>query len=210
MEKLAITVMNRKGGTGKTTIASILTQLAISDNKRVIAYDLDEQRNLTDTLVALGIDNIRHQLGKHDEDEDTDVFILDCPPSLSSTTMEAIDFADIVLIPIRPDSYSLANLDILYDEIGKIGKVQQQAALVKNGFNQTLASTQIEGLIQSRGFPVAGRLPQNQRIINNIAQGTSWSRGMPWDQQASFCQLYKRIIIAFERMLGNDVEGMWK
>ena len=210
MEKLAVTVMNRKGGTGKTTIASILTQLAISDNRRVIAYDLDEQRNLTDTLVALGVENIRHQLGKHDEDEDIDIFILDCPPSLSPITMEAIEFADIVLIPIRPDSYSLANLDILYDEIGKIGKVQQQAALVKNGFNQTLASTQIEGLIQSRGFPVAGRLPQNQRIINNIAQGTPWFRGMAWDQQAPFFKLYKQIIVAFDRMLENDVEGMWK
>ncbi len=209
MEKLAITVMNRKGGTGKTTIAAILTQLAITDNRQVIVYDLDEQRNLTDTLTVLGVQNIKHQLGDHDENSDTDIFILDCPPSLSPVTMKAIEFADIVLIPIRPDSYSLANLDILYDEIGKIGKDSQQAALVKNGFNQSLASTQIESLIQERNFPVAGRLPQNQRIINNIAQGTLWSRGMPWDQQAPFFQLYKRVLVAFEHMLKNDIKGMW-
>ena len=66
MEKLAITLFNRKGGTGKTTIAAILAQLAIKDRKRIIMYDLDEQQNLTDTLADVGVFDVRTKIGTED------------------------------------------------------------------------------------------------------------------------------------------------
>lgn len=210
MEKLAITLFNRKGGTGKTTIAAILAQLATRDKKRVIVYDLDEQQNLSDTLNDVGLYDIRNKIGKGDENEDADIFILDCPPALNSRTVEAIEFADIVLIPIRPDRYSMTNLDVIYSEIEKVGKLKQQAAIIKNAFSRTMITSQIDDIIYRRGFPVAGRLPVNQWIINNIAIGAAWSAGMSQEQQEPFLELYKHILRAFNRMLANDLERMWK
>ena len=210
MEKLAITLFNRKGGTGKTTIAAILAQLAVKDRKRVIVYDLDEQQNLTDTLNDVGLYDIRNKIGKGDENEDTDIFILDCPPVLNAQTIGAIEFADIVLIPVRPDRYSLSNLEVLYSEVEKIGKARRQAALIKNGFSRTMAATEINNIIYRRSFPVAGSIPQNQWIVNNIASGAIWSTGMSKDQQEPFLDLYKRILKAFDRMIKEDLERMWR
>ena len=46
-EKLAVTVWNYKGGVGKTTISLILSQTAARQGLKVLAIDLDEQRNLS-------------------------------------------------------------------------------------------------------------------------------------------------------------------
>ena len=210
MEKLAITLFNRKGGTGKTTIAAILAQLAVRDKKKVIVYDLDEQRNLSDTLTDLGLYDIRDRIKKGDENEDADIFIIDCPPALNRVTVEAIEFADIVLIPIKLDRYSLTNLDVIYDEVEKTGKARHQAAIIKNGFTRTMITTEINSIIYRRDFPVAGSIPQNQWIVNNIATGAAWSAGMSQDQQEPFLDLYRRILRAFDRMLKEDLERMWR
>ncbi len=210
MDKLAITLFNRKGGTGKTTIAAILAQLAINDKKRVVMYDLDEQQNLTDTLADVGNFDVRHEIKKEDETENTDIFILDCPPALNEITVEAIAFADIVLIPVRPDRYSMSNLEIIYREVEKVGKIRHQAALIKNAFSRTMITSQIDEVIHRRGFPVAGRLPQNQWIVNNIAMGAPWYTGMSQDQQEPFLELYRTILHAFKKMLKGNIKRMWK
>ena len=45
-EKLAVTIWNYKGGVGKSTISLILSQIAAQNNLKVLAVDLDEQKNL--------------------------------------------------------------------------------------------------------------------------------------------------------------------
>ena len=49
-EKLAITICNYKGGVGKSTLSLIISQIAAQDGVKVLAIDLDEQRNLAETL----------------------------------------------------------------------------------------------------------------------------------------------------------------
>ncbi len=53
MSAKIITVAVIKGGTGKTTTCAAIAQAAASDNKKVLAIDLDAQANLT---AALGAD----------------------------------------------------------------------------------------------------------------------------------------------------------
>ena len=49
---LTIAIANRKGGVGKSTTAAALTAGLISKGYRVLAVDLDAQRNLTSTMKA--------------------------------------------------------------------------------------------------------------------------------------------------------------
>lgn len=49
-EKLAVTVWNYKGGVGKTTISLIFAQTASRQGLKVLAIDLDEQKNLSEAL----------------------------------------------------------------------------------------------------------------------------------------------------------------
>lgn len=60
--------------------------------------------------------------------------LIDCPPSLSLLTVNALVAADGVLIPLQAEYYALEGLTALLDTIGRI----------RDGFNPTLA---LEGLL---------------------------------------------------------------
>ena len=51
---MIITLWNYKGGVGKSTIALILAEIAVSKGLRTLAVDLDDQKTLTHAL------NLRH------------------------------------------------------------------------------------------------------------------------------------------------------
>ena len=48
---VAVSLINMKGGVGKTTIASQLAHAAALDGLRVLAIDLDPQSNLSQGLL---------------------------------------------------------------------------------------------------------------------------------------------------------------
>ncbi len=47
-----VSLINMKGGVGKTTIASQLAHAADRENYRVLAIDLDPQSNLSQSLMG--------------------------------------------------------------------------------------------------------------------------------------------------------------
>ena len=50
---IKVTVFNRKGGVGKTTLAIILTQIALMKGKTVLAVEQDEQNNFNVSVSYL-------------------------------------------------------------------------------------------------------------------------------------------------------------
>ena len=151
-EPMAVAIVNHKGGVGKTTMAHIMSQIAAQKGLNVIAYDLDPQRNLTDSLSLLDLENlkIKTKIGKGDENDGNDFYILDCPPALSSATDDAIAFADIVLVPVFPNLYSVTNLDMMYTRVKNTGKIPEQIALVKNCFDDTVLSRDIDNFLAKK------------------------------------------------------------
>ena len=63
-----------------------------------------------------------------------DYILIDCPPSLSLLTINALNAADRVIIPLQMEVLSLQGLDLIIDTVAKI----------KNVFNDNL---QVEGLL---------------------------------------------------------------
>ena len=51
---VTVSLINMKGGVGKTTIASQLAHAADRDNLRVLAVDLDPQSNLSQSIMGVG------------------------------------------------------------------------------------------------------------------------------------------------------------
>jgi chromosome partitioning protein len=66
--------------------------------------------------------------------DEYDYVLIDCPPSLSLLTLNALVAADSVLIPIQCEYYALEGVAELFDTLGR----------VKNNLNRNL---QIEGLL---------------------------------------------------------------
>ena len=114
-----LAVISQKGGVGKTTLATALAVAAELDGKSVALFDLDPQasacfwadrrrahkpegapesptvRDINVTRLANYLDAMRR--------EGADLVILDCPPVHRDIASVAIEAADLVLIPTRPE-----------------------------------------------------------------------------------------------------------
>lgn len=216
MEKIAVAVVNYKGGVGKTTLSIILAQMSLMRRRKVLAVDLDPQENFK---YGLSYDMIQKQFGSlmsvktsvepEDADSDADWIILDCPPIIGEAMHKAIDFADIALVPVQPDIFSVNNLEQLYKLAEGLGLDKNQLPIVKIGYGQTALSRKLDSIIAERGYPVAGRLPVNRLIPYNIASGRIWATGFSAEMRQPYEQLYKNIEKAYERMLAQNFDKAW-
>lgn len=215
MEKIAVAAINHKGGVGKTTLSIILTQMALLKRSKVLAIDLDPQRNFTDALSFIenyfkGALRVKSTLSPEDADCEEDWIILDCPPVLGDITREALDFADLAIVPVRPDFFSLSNLGVLYSFAGEAGKDRSQLPVVKVGYDTSRLARMVEQVLVEKQYPVAGRVPLNRLIPYNITLGRIWSTGLTADARRPFEQMYNRITSAYERMLDGDFNSPWR
>lgn len=216
MSEIALAVMNMKGGVGKTTIALILTEIALIRRKRVLAIDLDPQRNFTEGLERVGKYfqgslRIKDWLDKNeDSNASEDWIILDCPPAFGESSKSAIIFSDIVLVPVRPDLFSLMNLDKVYLLAKASGKAKNQFPVVKVGYDRTRISRAAEDILDDKDYPVIADLPLNRSIPFNIMKGKIWSNGLFASHRLPYQQMFERIERAFKRMhdTGN-FEDAW-
>ena len=216
MSKIAVAVFNRKGGVGKTTIAVILAEMALIRHNKILAVDLDPSRNFSDALGFMK-NYFRTSLRLKDTLEDSDAdspeewIIIDCPPTLDEASKKAIDFADIIIAPVRPDFFSLSNLAIIYTIAEKSGKERAQMPLVKIGYD-TSAMSKIAGqLISERDYPVAEDLPLHKKIPFNITSGLVWSTGLTARSRQPFERLYEKIIKAMDKLNDGivDINEVW-
>ncbi|MDR0581321.1 MAG: ParA family protein [Holosporaceae bacterium] len=212
MEKIAIAMINHKGGVGKTTLAVILSQIAMKTGAKVVAVDLDKQRNFTDAM-SLVQGRYGDSLTITDKiSDDGDVIILDCPPAIGDVTAQALDFSDITLVPVHPDMFSLSNLGVVYEFGKNRGKAFEQMAIVKVGFsvkNKGLTEIATDAL-SAREYSTAGEIALNKLIPYNIASGRVWEAGIPVPARGPYTQLYTHVLEAYKTMLLGDFKNAWR
>ena len=218
MSKIAIAVFNRKGGVGKTTVAVILAQIALIRHNRVLAVDLDPSGNFTSAFGFLKNtsfkDSFRTKNTLEDSDADCpeDWIVIDCPPVLDDTTKHAMDFADVTIIPVRPDYFSLSPVGLITAIAEKhYGKSRSQLPLVKVGFDTSSMAKVANQIINDKGYPVAEELALHKSIPYNISSGRIWSVGLTARSRQPYESLYRKIIKAIERMNEGetDVHEVW-
>jgi len=113
-----ISIISRKGGTGKTTLAINLAA-ALSQKRKVAVLDLDPQGSATrwaewaETLpfevasfnTSRGVDRFREALEGYRDG--LEILILDTPPEVETPTKLALLVADLALIPTAPSALDL-------------------------------------------------------------------------------------------------------
>lgn len=217
MEKLAIAMINHKGGVGKTTLAYVLSQIGLSRGLAVSAVDLDPQRNLTDALFLVQRANqdkpeLFSKLSVTDQlTDEGDLIIIDCPPALNtSTAKDAMTFSDITLIPVNPDFFSVVNLELVYKLGEHCEKNSEQLAIVKIGFDKRALVDIIATTIGHRQYRVAGEIPVNRLIPYNVVNGRVWQYGLSAAVRDPFYQLFNRVNSAYGQMLNGNFDSAWE
>ena len=142
MEQLAICIWNFKGGTGKTTISMVISQMAAQKGLNVITADLDPSHNLKRAL-ALSSEmfptlQMIDEVPKVNDFLGANLFVLDTHPDMSDLVKAALSFADLALIPVLGDFFSALNMGPVWRFIKDTGMSLGQAAIVKNAYENTV------------------------------------------------------------------------
>ena len=116
---IKVAVFNCKGGVGKTTLSIILTQIALMNKKKVLAFDQDKKLNFYTSTSYLKEEKdfkdfftlMNRPLQEGDFDTSADLLIIDCSSDIDNrNTKMALKKADFILIPVQPDEYSIEYL----------------------------------------------------------------------------------------------------
>ncbi len=156
-------VINQKGGTGKTTTTVNLASALVKKKNKVLVIDMDPQGNLS---YSLGINDFDYSISDAlkqkkkiseviVEREGIDIvptdqrlsnlefgsrskisefmlrdalkkvrgydfILIDCPPSLSSLTLNALSASHTVIIPIQLDVFSIQGLEQIMNTIKEV------------------------------------------------------------------------------------------
>ncbi len=121
-----ISVINQKGGCGKTTIAmNLAATMAMRHKKKVLVIDGDAQASATkwascapeDNQFPCSVISLAHAGNKAHRTiatliNDYDLIIVDCPPSTEAGfNASALLVSDLAIVPIKPSSTDLWAID---------------------------------------------------------------------------------------------------
>jgi len=113
--RVSVAVINQKGGSGKTTLATHIARGLQLEGERVLLIDSDPQGSARDWHAASQRDDfsvigVNHPTLERDlplVSIGHDWIIVDGAPQLSSHAISALNSCDVVLIPVQPSPYDV-------------------------------------------------------------------------------------------------------
>ncbi len=180
-----IAVLNQKGGSGKTTIATHLARALQLEGADVLLVDSDPQGSARDwaavredqPVTVVGIDrptidrDLKNVARK-------DFVVIDGAPQAADLAVSAIKAADFILIPVQPSPYDIwatADLVELVKQRIEVTDGKLQAAfIVSRAIKGTKIGAEVAEALEGYGLPVlASRITQRVSYPGTAATGTT-------------------------------------
>lgn len=182
---MIISILNQKGGTGKTTLAVNIARQYTINNKKTLLVDSDSQGSAQRWHERSGGDLIDMTcLPMTTLDKDVLKFtktyeriIIDGIPRISTLTICAIKAADLILIPVQPSPYDIwATEDLVRNVKDRIEMTEgrtKAAFIVSRKIKGTTIGREVYGELEKLELPIF-QCGTHQRIDYT----TSVDRGM--------------------------------
>ncbi|AJJ53076.1 AAA domain protein (plasmid) [Yersinia pseudotuberculosis IP 32953] len=160
-----IAVLNQKGGSGKTTIATHLARALQLGGADVLLVDSDPQGSARDwaavredqpvTVVGIDRPTIERDLKNIAQ---KDYVVIDGAPQAADLAVSAIKAADFILIPVQPSPYDIwatADLvDLVKQRIELTDGKLQAAFVVSRAIKGTRIGQDVTEALKGYGLPV--------------------------------------------------------
>ena len=178
-----IAVLNQKGGSGKTTIATHLARALQLQGSSVLLVDSDKQGSARDwsavnesnPVTVIGLD--RPTLDRDLKNiSDKDFVVIDGSPQATDLAISAIKTADFVLIPVQPSPYDIWAtsdlVDLVKQRIEMTDNKLKSAFVVSRAIKNTKIGSEVSEVLIEYGLPVL-----NAKIVQRIAYPNSAAIG---------------------------------
>ena len=185
-----ITIINVKGGCGKTTVATNLASAYAKLNINTALLDYDPQGSSMYWLKSRPSDAAQlHGIAAYPEKsatvtrsfqlrlpQDTERAIIDTPAGLTGLALiDQLRSADTILIPVLPSSIDIhATADFIRDLflIAKIRPQHTRVCIICNRVKaNTLSFRALERFLQALNIPVIAQLRETQNYVTSSEKG---------------------------------------
>ncbi len=177
-----IMVINAKGGSGKTTLATNLASYFASQDNKVTIVDYDPQGSSLDWLAARssarnpiqGIAGFKRNSEK--PQRNTEIVILDVPAAVRGAELtKLLRKAETIIIPVLPSPIDMRAATQFLNELRKSAPVTQKKAkiaLVANRAREiTNIAWELEEFLSKQKIPYLTMLRDNQNYVRAAERG---------------------------------------
>ena len=173
MNAKIISVVNQKGGAGKTTISMQLGgAFSILDNYKVLIVDADPQSSSTSwaamsdenkpfpsTVIGLSVAGKKLHVEVKKLIQDYDIIIIDCPPAMESETPQSAliisDLGIVPVIPSPPDLWATVGIKQLINYIEPLNENLKKLLVLNMHQKNTTISKESFEAISEISLPLA-------------------------------------------------------
>lgn len=178
-----ITIAARKGGVGKTTLATHLSVIAAEGGKPVLLLDTDPQKSLawwwqlregdTPALVECEARELTKILPAA-KSEGVAFAVIDTPPHAENPIADAMRAADLVLVPTRPGPFDLAAVATTLELAKRVGKTPLAVinhAPPRTGTGEPAIVAEARETLESMGATVAASVVSQRVAMSHAVIG---------------------------------------
>jgi chromosome partitioning protein len=177
-----ILVLNSKGGSGKSTIATSIAAFYAEKKERVALVDYDRQASSLDWLArrpanrpaitgVAGFDD-----GFREVPRNTDVAVIDAPAGCHGKQLtELVRHAETVVVPVLPSTIDITASTKFIDELRDVGKVERKEvklAVVGNRVRDvTLIAQELDDYLGTLKMPYVTKFREAQNYVRAYTRG---------------------------------------
>lgn len=180
-----VSVLNQKGGSGKTTIATHLSRAFQLAGHDVLLIDSDPQGSARDwaavrdeqPVPVVGIDRptIERDIKAVSH---KNLIVIDGAPQTADLAVSAIKASDLILIPVQPSPYDIWAasdlVDLVKQRIEMTDGRLKAAFVVSRAIKNTKIGAEIKEALEGYGLPVMeARITQSVAYPSTAAAGTT-------------------------------------